>query len=161
VLGALPDRVTYVDVEFTHEELGERLAVAGYRHDLAALFIWSGVGVYVPEEAVSGVLTFAVSSRSPDTSIVFAYVFREMIEGDDSFYGAAELRRRIAKMGEPLIYGIPRGEAAKLVAQDGLRPTEHLEPEEFKRRYLTRPDASLVGEPYGFEALAHAGVVRH
>lgn len=56
-----------------------------------------------------------------------------MIEGDHSFYGAAELRRRVARMGEPLIFGIPRGEAGKLVAQPGLRLAEHLEPEEFKR----------------------------
>jgi methyltransferase (TIGR00027 family) len=159
VLGALPAHVTYVEVDFTADDLTERLAAHGYERDRPTLLIWSGVTPYIPEQAVLDVLRFVASHGSARTSIVFDYCFREVIEGDESFYGARELLRSVARMGEPLVFGIPRGRTAEFVEATGLSLEQDLGPEEAKRLYLQTSDGTLYGEPYGFGGFAHARVL--
>ncbi len=158
VLGGLPNHVSYVEVDLTRDDLGERLEAAGYAPTVPAVFVWSGVSVYVTEDTVRAVLGF-VGRQAPGSSIVFDYCWREMIEGDDSFYGAAHLRRLAEQMGEPLVFGIPRGHAAEFLSEHGLDLEDDIEPEELKRRYLTGSDGRLAGEPYGFGSIALARVL--
>ena len=99
-----------------------------------------------------------VGRQAPGSSIVFDYCWREMIEGDDSFYGAAQLRRLAERMGEPLVFGILRGRAAEFLSEHGLELKDEVDAEELKRRYLTGPDGRLAGEPYGFGSIALARV---
>jgi methyltransferase (TIGR00027 family) len=157
IFGRVPEHVAYVEVDFTRDDLGERLRSAGFEPELPAFLVWSGVTPYVPEPGVRAVLDY-LASLAPGTSIVFDYCFREMIEGDDGYHGAAELRRRVAQIGEPLVFGIPEGTAALFLAEHGLKLESELDPEEFVRRYLTRTDGTVAGKPYGFGAIAHARV---
>jgi methyltransferase (TIGR00027 family) len=156
IVGEPPPNVTYVEIDFTREELGERLVAHG--HDLGAptLYVWSGVAPYLPGEAVTDVLRFVASHRSPATSILFDYCFAEALKGDDSFYGAPELRARVQRMGEPLRSGVARGTAREYVETTGLRLEEHLGPEDLTERYLIRSDGSVYGRPYGFMGFVHA-----
>jgi methyltransferase (TIGR00027 family) len=158
VLGALPEHVTYVEVDFTRDDLVARLEAHGYDRTRPTLLIWSGVTPYIPEDAVRDVLRFVGGHTSPGTSIVFDYCFREVIDGDESYYGARELLRRVRHMGEPLVFGIPRGETASFVESAGLRLERDLGPEEAKRLYLQCSDGRLYGEPLGFGGFAHARV---
>ncbi len=156
IVGDPPANVRYVEIDFTREDLGERLAASGYDPSAATLFVWSGVAPYLPEEAVREVLAFVSAQGSPDTSIVFDYCFREVVEGDDDYYGAPELLARLAEMGEPLRSGIPRGQTAQYLADLGLRLEEDLGPQDAIDRYLIRSDGSVYGRPMGFGGLAHA-----
>jgi methyltransferase (TIGR00027 family) len=157
VLGWLPDHVTYVEVDFTRDDLAERLEAGGYDASVPATFVWSGVCMYVPEEGVRAVLSF-VGSQAPGSSIVFDYCWREMIEGDDSFYGARELRALTERMDEPLVFGILRDGVEEFLREHSLELEQDIDPDEFKRRYLTLSDGSLAGEPYGFGSIARARV---
>jgi methyltransferase (TIGR00027 family) len=152
----VPANVRYVEIDFTREELAECLAASGYDRGAPTLFIWSGVAPYLPEDAVREVLAFVGSQGSPDTSIVFDYCFREVVEGDDAYYGAPELLARLREMGEPLRSGIPRGRTAQYLAELGLRLEEDLGPQDAIERYLTRSDGRVYGRPMGFGGLAHA-----
>jgi methyltransferase (TIGR00027 family) len=156
IVGTLPPNVAYVATDFTREDLGERLVAHG--HDLSApvLFVWSGVAPYLPADTVADVLRFVASHRSARTSICFDYCFREALDGGGPLHGAAELRARVERMGEPLRSGIPRGKVREYVEGLGLRLAHHLGPEELSRRYLMRSDGVVCGRPYGFMALAHA-----
>jgi methyltransferase (TIGR00027 family) len=156
IVGEPPPHVTYVEIDFTREELGGRLAAHG--HDLAdsTLFVWSGVAPYLPEEAVAEVLRFVAAHRSAATSIFFDYCFSEAVDGDDTFHGARELRARVARMGEPLRSGIPRGAARDYVERLGLHLEEHLGPDDLMRRYLVRSDGQVHGRPYGFTGFIQA-----
>ena len=156
--GEPPANVRYVEIDFTRQDLGERLAAAGYDRDAPTLFVWSGVAPYLPEEAVREVLSFVASQGSPETSIVFDYCFKEVVEGDDAYYGAPELLARLKSMREPLRSGIPRGSTAEYLAQLGLRLEADLGPQDAIDRYLIRSDGTVYGRPYGFGGLAHARV---
>ena len=89
---------------------------------------------------------------------MFDYVFREMVEGDDSAHGARQIRKRLEGLGEPLRFGIPAGGAQPFVERFGLTLISDLEPDSLAQRYLRRADGSTAGRPYGFSALAHARV---
>ena len=101
-------------------------------------------------------LAFAGRHTCPRTSIVFDYVFREMIDGNDAFYGAAQTRRRLNAVGEPFQFGIPSGPVAPYLAQFGLTLQSHLGPNDLASRYLRGSDGNIAGQPYGFAAIVTA-----
>ena len=157
LLGELPAHVTYVEADFRDADTPERLAAAGYDPELATLMILCGVAHYLPEPAVGALLALTAANTSPGTSIVFDYLFREMLDGDDRFRGAAQTRRQVANVGEPFRFGIPAGGAGGFAARHGLRLVSDVGPDELAERYLRRADGT-VARPYGFVAIAHARV---
>jgi methyltransferase (TIGR00027 family) len=157
VFGRLPAHVRYVELDFNRGDLGAALRAAGYCADLRTFVIWSGVTAYLEPLGVDAVLRW-FAGTAPDSSIVFDYAFREAVDGDDSFHGAAPLRHRVAEGGEPLKFGIPQGAAAGFLAERGLELVSDLPPEELRARYLVRSDGRLAGRPYGFVSIAHARV---
>jgi methyltransferase (TIGR00027 family) len=156
IVGDPPTNVRYVEIDFTTQDLGERLAASGHDPEAATLFIWSGVAPYLPEDAVREVLAFVGAQRSPDTSIVFDYCFREVVEGDVAHAGARKLLARLAEMGEPVRSGIPRGRTAEYLAELGLGVEEDLGADDAVGRYLTRSDGSVHGRPPAIGGLVHA-----
>jgi methyltransferase (TIGR00027 family) len=154
IVGEPPANVTYVEIDFTTQDLAERLSAHGHERDARTLYVWSGVAPYLPEDAVREVLAFVGSQ--PRAAIAFDYVFREVVEGDDAYYGAPELLARLHRMGEPMRSGIPRGATAAYLAGLGLELEEDLGPREAIERYLIRSDGSVYGRPYGFGGFALA-----
>ena len=158
VLGAAPENVTYIGSDFLGDDLLARLQEHGYDLGAPTLLILSGVAPYLPEPAVARLLAFAGAHASPRSSIAFDYVFSEMIDGDDAFRGAPEVRRRLAALGEPFRSGIPAGGARRFIAPFGLTLASDVHPGELAERYLRRSDGTAGGRPYGFTAIAHARV---
>lgn len=158
IVGEPPANVSYVAVDFNRDDLGERLSARGLDADAPTLYVWSGVAPYLPEESVREVLRFVAAQRSPETSIVFDYLWREVLDGDTEPYGARELLDGVQRMGEPLRSGIPRGRTREYLADCGLRLESDLGPDDAVARYLIRSDGRPFGRPYGFGGLAHARV---
>ena len=161
-LGRLPDleadHVTFVPVDFNRQELAAELARAGHDEAAATLFVWSGVSPYLPEEAVEKVLTWVGSHSSPRTSIVFDATWAEMVDGTRDYYGAAELLKAVAAVGEPLRWGIPEGRVEETLERFGLRAERVLDAEGATAAYLTRSDGTPFERPYGFGVLLQARV---
>jgi methyltransferase (TIGR00027 family) len=158
IFGRLPGHVRYVDADLSVSgELEERLANAGYRRELRTLVLWSGVTPYIPEDGVDAVLRWLARDAPSGSSIVFDYAYREVVEGTGFFYGAPQLRRRVAEGGEPLRFGVDPGGMAAFVTERGLELLSDLGPDQLERRYLVRRER-LAGRPYGFVGIAHARV---
>jgi methyltransferase (TIGR00027 family) len=158
LLGRTPGHVTFVPADFLRDDVHHLLLERSYDLHAATLLILSGVTPYLPEAAVARLFRFAGRHRSPRTSIVFDYVFREMADGSNSFYGAGHTRSRLNALGEPLRFGITAGGAADFLAPFGLTLESDLEPDELARRHLADADGAIRGRPYGFAAIAHARV---
>lgn len=156
LVGEPPANLSYVEIDFTRDDLGERLSAHGHDRAAPTLYVWSGVAPYLPEEAVREVLTFVGSHGSPQTSILFDYCYREVVDGDESYYGAPELLARVRTIGEPLRSGIPRGQTGEYLSELGLRLEHDLGPEDAMERYLKRSDGSVYGRPLGFGGFCHA-----
>jgi methyltransferase (TIGR00027 family) len=156
LLPSPPAHVTYVEADLLDVDLDERLSRHGYDFQAHTLLILSGVAPYLSDAAVARLFAFVARHTSSGTSIVFDYIFQEMVEGDDSAYGARQIKKRLNGLGEPLRFGIPAGGAASFVERFGLTLISDLHPDELARRYLRRADGTIAGRPYGFSALAHA-----
>jgi methyltransferase (TIGR00027 family) len=157
VFGALPARVRYVEVDLNSGELGAALRAAGHREDLCSVVIWSGVSPYLRARGVEAVLGWMVANTAPGSQLIFDYVFREALDDGSFFYGAPQLRRRVAAGGEPLLFGIPSGSCAAFLGARGLELVSDLGPEQLERFYLVRGER-LAGRPYGFVSIAHSRV---
>lgn len=68
----LPPRLTFVPVDFEREDLGEKLAAAGFQQDLPAFFTWLGVVPYLSEDALGRTLDFIASVGH--SQVVFDYM---------------------------------------------------------------------------------------
>jgi methyltransferase (TIGR00027 family) len=157
--GPPPPHLRYVPVDLDAHPLLPALDGAGYDTARRTLVIFSGVGMYLPEPAVAGVLDF-VAGHAPGSALVFDYLWSEVLEGTTDAYGARELVARTARMGEPLRSGIRRGASADYLAAHGLELVEELGADQLEERYLRRRDGSLHRRCYGFGSLALARVGR-
>ena len=158
ILGRLPRHVHYIGADLRRGDLPDGLAEHSYRPEDATLIVLSGVMAYLPEDAVRRLFHFVGRHTSARTSIVFDYAYREMVQGENSFHGATQTRRRLDALGEPFEFGIPIGGTAEFVERFGLTLACDLHPGDLARRYLRRADGTVAGRPYGFAAIAHARV---
>jgi methyltransferase (TIGR00027 family) len=68
VLGSPPVNLTYVAIDFQHEDLGDVLRRHGYDRSLRTFFILEGVTMYLPEDALRGTLRF-VAAHPPAAAL--------------------------------------------------------------------------------------------
>jgi methyltransferase (TIGR00027 family) len=159
LIGHEPGHVAYVAVDFNRDDLDAALAAAGHERSAATLFVWSGVSMYLPGEAVARVLSWVGGHDNARTSIVFDAIWEEALDGSRDYFGAAELREAVAeKADEPLRWGVPEGRVEETISGFGLRAERVLGGEEGRAAYLRRSDGTLHDRPYGFGALIHARV---
>jgi methyltransferase (TIGR00027 family) len=157
-LGSLPANVTYVEVDFTHQNLLERLADHGHELSARTLFLLSGVAMFLPDTAVFELFNQIAAHTSPRTSLLFDYVFKDVLTVPDRYYGGREWVPYVTGLDEEPRSGIPAGDTEAVLADHGLRLDSHLDAEELEARYLHRADGTSVASPFGFCAIAHAFV---
>ena len=160
-LGGPPPNLTYVPVDFQHDDLEAALARHGLDAAQRTIFILEGVTMYLPEEAVRSTLRF-VAGHARGSRIVFDFVYRAMIDMlarlDPATVPEASkpyVQRFLDLIkDEPWVFGMPVGGEREFLSGLGLELREVLTVggEESLRRYLTRADGTLVGA----EAMAAA-----
>lgn len=153
-LGGPPTNLTYVAIDFQHEDLPEVMARHRYDPALRTFFIMEGVTMYLPEEALRQTLQF-VASHPPGSAIVFDFVYQAMIDmfNKADTKNANPMAKRIMQRfqdmirDEPWIFGFPLEREREYLGEFGLELREVLQVngEEANRRYLTRANGSIVG----------------
>ena len=163
VLGGPPVNLTYVAIDFQHEDLSGVLTRHGYDPAQRTFFILEGVTMYLPEEALRGTLRF-VAAHPPGSGIVFDFVYRAMIDMIAQIdmatvpEAAKPFVERFLKLtrDEPWIFGLPVGCEREFLNEFGfeLRETLTVGGEESLKRYLTRADGTEIGAETIAEAMA-------
>jgi methyltransferase (TIGR00027 family) len=157
-LGALPPGVSYLEVDFSHQDLLDRLA--DHDHELSArtLFILSGVAMYLTEAAVLRLFDQIAAHSSPRTSLLFDYVYSDVFTNPERYYSGPEWVPFVAGVDEEARSGFAPGHVGKVLASHGLRLDSHIDSDRLTERYLRRADGSIAAIPHGFAAIAHAFV---
>jgi methyltransferase (TIGR00027 family) len=158
VLGRAPDNVVFVPIDLGTEDLRPALRKAGYHRDRKTVFVWEGVSLYLAERDVDTTLRFVAENSAPGSTIVFDYIAGRVVRGD---YDDELLKRRMAQLaqwGEPVVFGLPIGEARAFVERRGLIVTADLGPQEITRRYLRRDDGTRLGDAAWYLAVCVARV---
>jgi len=158
LFGEIPTHVRYVAADFITDDFEAILATHGYEADRPTLLIICGLLPYLPQVTVDRLMSFAGGHSSPRTTVVFDYAFHEMVAGDNRFHGAAQVRRHLEKLGEPMHFGIPQGAVESFLEAHGLDLIGHLNPDDLAEKYLRLQNGRVAGQTYGFVAIAHARV---
>lgn len=155
VLGSLPVATHYVPIDFDTQSLAAALTTAGYRASDKTLFILEGVTMYVNAAATDATLAFIAQHAASGSTVVFDYVYRQVIEGDTAaLYAVGAEATGVASLGEPFVTGWSPAEAAALAQRHGLSVINNLGPSDLTQRYLIGSD----GKPDGRLPDAH-GVI--
>ena len=148
--------VRYVAVDFLVDDLGERLAAAGWSQGERSTFVWEGVSNYLTDEAVSRLLGW-LGRTAPGGCVVFTYIHRGVLDGSERFEGAERLLRNVRTLGEPWRFGLHPDAVASYLAGCGLRLEEDLGADAYRRRHPGLAASGMRG--YAFYRIAVARVV--
>lgn len=150
----VPDTVSFVPLDFEHEELMERLAASGFDSGAPAFCSWLGVVPYLTREAAVGTLR-SLGSLPVRSGVAFDYaVARESLPPTQraAFDWLAE---RVARAGEPFRLGFEPSELRSLLYQCGFARSEDLDGEAIAARYFAgRADGLTVRGAMGRLACA-------
>lgn len=130
----VPDGITLIPVDFEGADLAAELAQRGLGDHQRAIFVWEGVTQYLTAAAVDETLAFL--SKAPSGSrLVFTYVRRDFIDGDD-LHGANALHRDLVIERQVWQYGIDPSRVGALLQTHGWREVEQAGATEVMHRYV-------------------------
>jgi methyltransferase (TIGR00027 family) len=158
VLGGVPSNLTYAPIDFTRERLTDVLSSSGYRPAEKTFFVWEGVTMYLPEQAVRETLQFMARQSAPGSSVVFDFLSKSIVDNlaqarakaqADDQHPMARIAGQVAASGEPWIFGLPDDGEREFLRNIGLQAETFLAvrgPDAIKR-YVTRKDGSTIQVP--------------
>jgi len=162
-LGMPPANLTYVPIDFQHDDLADVLRRHGHDQSLPTFFIMEGVTMYVPEDGVRATLRY-VAGHPAGSAIVFDFMYRPMVDMlrninwatvPDSFKPMVQRFLNLIK-DEPWVFGIPAGGERAFLDDAGLELREVLTigGDESIQRYATRADGTQLGAQVLAEGMA-------
>jgi methyltransferase (TIGR00027 family) len=156
LFGDIPGQVSFVPVDFCRDDLGSRLAAAGYLPDKKTLFVWEGVIYYLTPLAVDTLLSFVTQNSGCGSSIVFDYFPRSVIDGTSKHREARNLRNAVSRIGEPFLFGIDDEEVEQLLQARGFGEVEIVASAACKEAWFHGPNKSMkVSEMFRFVHARH------
>ena len=154
----VPDNVEYVEVDFERDDPVGALRAAGLDASAKSLWLWSGVSMYLTAGAVDRVLRLVHETACADSALVFDYVYRDALDGNDDFHGVRESRRYVEEQGEPWHFGLDRQELPGFLSTRGFRLERDVGPDDLAHAYLTDGAGRCHGKPSGWLGICRARV---
>jgi methyltransferase (TIGR00027 family) len=104
VLGRLPENVTYVAIDFSHDSIAKKLVESGFQPMAKTLFIWEGVTLFLNQDIIEKTLG-KLADLSADFRIVYDFVPDELINDETDYKGNRQLLKLCKDVREPLTFG--------------------------------------------------------
>lgn len=136
VLGAVPENVTLIGMNFDQENLDDILRASGFQNGKRTLFIWEGVTQYISAEAVNNTLEFVSGVSGVGSAIVFTYVLRGIIDGTARPEWFRPFLSFAKKVGSPFIFGLDQVELEQYLCERGLKLIDDVGAAEYQDLYL-------------------------
>lgn len=153
-LGALPDYVRFVPVDFARERIGDRLVASGYSPARPTCVLWEGVMMYLPSPAVDD--TFSFLAKSSRLALGFDYILAAAFDDPRPFHGAREGMAYVARRGEAYQSGLNDALLGEYLHARGFVLEDHLHAADLEQRYLQYPNGRLRGRVCGHFVVASA-----
>ena len=137
----IPDNLTFVPVDFTKDNVTERLMAGGFDSSMKTFFSWLGVTYYLLEEAIDRMLDALFRLCAEGSTLVFDYP-------DENFFEASERRVQNTIMmakagGEPMQSAFSCRELEKMLEKHGFLIYELLTPDEIQRDIIDKAGADM------------------
>jgi methyltransferase (TIGR00027 family) len=136
--------LTFVAIDFEHNDLADALTSSGYQRGKRAMFLWEGVTQYLSSQAVDKTLSAIRQTARQGDTLVFTYIDAAVLRGHTGrFPEAARWLDGTAKRGEPWIFGLSPTDLHDYLHTRRFRLESDLSTREAGERYFTplkRPD---------------------
>ena len=154
LLGDIPNNITFVGVDFDHQDVATALRASGFDEATPSFFIWEGVIHYLSAEAVDLTLRSIASLSAPGSRLVFTYIHRGLLDGSVSFGDLRSVPSTLTNSGESWTFGFYPDELAPYLAERGFMLVADVSSIEYRKRYLGRFGPHLKGFEFYHAALA-------
>ncbi len=131
VLGAIPNNVKLVSMNFMEQTIDDVLNEQGYAGEDKTFFIWEAVSQYLTESAVRKMFDFFAKAPA-GSRLAFTYVLKDYVEGEN-FYGQEKFHKRVADIWH---FGFDPAQLADFLSEYGWRLIEDVRYEELGNRYV-------------------------
>lgn len=133
-LGAVPDHVQLVPVDFETDNLAKALTDAGFHIDGPVMVVWEAVTQYLTEDAVRHTLTWLAKAAN-GSRLIFTYLRRDFLDGTH-LYQAEGAYRDFVQRHRVWHFGLTPDQVAPLLADYGWTEDEQVGTTEYQHRYL-------------------------
>ena len=123
-----PSNLHFVPIDFTKENLADRLRLFPYDPMQLSFFSWLGVSFYLTREAVFDTLRSIASIAGRGSTIVFDYLDGDAFIPQKASKRIQQIQRIAAQLGEPMNAGFDPLALATDLERLGLRLAENLDP---------------------------------
>jgi methyltransferase (TIGR00027 family) len=155
---AFPEQLVFVPIDFNTDNLGDRLAAAGYVTDKETLFIWEGVTYYLPPQTVDEMLHFVRHHAPAGSRICFDYMLPKTQLGGRFGAGQARAAMEALYTDEPLLFDLDETQVMTFLDERGFELADHLTAEQMQARYLMLAGGAPAGRILDLFRLAQARV---
>jgi methyltransferase (TIGR00027 family) len=154
ILDPLPLNVVYVPIDFNKEKLSQRMFASGYDKNKKSLFIWEGVTPLLTAVAVDETLHFVVKNSGTDSSIIFNYILKSVVDGTCQLKEAEEIRKAFSRgsitdfrsnRGDRLIFGIEEGTIEAFLSERGFYQIKDISGDYYDSEYFKGPNRNRKG----------------
>jgi methyltransferase (TIGR00027 family) len=129
---ALPPWLNFVPGDFERDDVGEKLAAAGFQQNSPAFFTWLGVVPYLTEDAIGRTLDYMSSIRNSE--VVFDYMEPEAFS-EELRQLENERTEQLKKMDERSLSRFEPGGMAAILRSHGFCTIEDLDFQEIASRF--------------------------
>jgi methyltransferase (TIGR00027 family) len=129
---ALPPWLILVPIDFERDDVGEKLAAAGFRQNSPAFFTWLGVVPYLTEDAIGRTLDYMSSIQNSE--VVFDYMEPEAFSGELRQL-EKERTEQLKKMDERSVSRFEPAGIAAILRSHGFCAIEDIDFEEIASRF--------------------------
>jgi methyltransferase (TIGR00027 family) len=129
-----PGNITYVPVDVTTADFGSILK-SNAAADVKTLVILEGFLWYLEANFAERLLRSIAKTLAEGSLVVFDYTFPSQVDGTCELKGAQEHHRTVAKLGEPIRFGVDPSRIGDLLKRCGLTLLVDASPDELSHRY--------------------------
>ncbi len=131
----IPANVRFVAVDFERDDFVVKLRGAGFVPERRSLIVWLGVKCYLTMQAITRAMNQIAALGAPGTRLVFDYILVEVINGTSRNRDALSKARRMARLGEPWLFGLAPDQVPDYLASFGFKPIRDYGAADLRARY--------------------------
>lgn len=144
-----PKNLCFVPVDFTKDNLAEKVFECGFRKDVKTFFSWLGVSYYLTKEQIEIMLQTIREIAAEGSSLVFDYATNDLFTSPVK--RVQNMIAMAAASGEPMKSAFDYIALEQLLEKHHFLIYEHLDTEEIQQRYFAnRTDYLTAFEHIGY-----------
>jgi methyltransferase (TIGR00027 family) len=150
----IPDNLHYVPVDFTKDNLTEKLINRGFDKNERSFFSWLGVTYYLAKEDIGKTIKTISSIATDGSGLLFDYADVQFFSSD-----VKRVKNQIAMAeaaGEQMKSGYSYTELEHLLSEHGLLLYEHLTTDDIEKHFFT----GRIDYLHAFEHINYALAVK-